>query len=61
MKVIYVFKLIIVILIFSFPAVVFAHSGNTDSKGCHYVRKTGEYHCHNIKVAKTNAKSSSRK
>lgn len=24
----------------------FAHSGGTDSKGCHHNRKTGDYHCH---------------
>tara|TARA_Y100001951_G_scaffold103813_1_gene113572 strand:+ start:7910 stop:8152 length:243 start_codon:yes stop_codon:yes gene_type:complete len=27
-------------------AVVFAHSGGTDSKGCHRNHKTGDYHCH---------------
>ncbi len=29
--------------------VAHAHSGGTDSKGCHYNRKTGEYHCHGRK------------
>lgn len=29
-----------------FSAVAFAHSGGTDSKGCHYNHKTGVYHCH---------------
>ncbi len=24
-----------------------SHSGGTDKCGCHYNRKTGEYHCHN--------------
>jgi len=24
----------------------FAHSGGTDSRGCHYKHKTGVYHCH---------------
>lgn len=24
----------------------FAHSGRTDSRGCHYNRRTGTYHCH---------------
>ena len=28
------------------PPVVFAHSGNTDDKGGHYVGGTGEYHYH---------------
>lgn len=23
-----------------------AHSGGTDSKGCHHDRKNGGYHCH---------------
>ncbi|WP_094030732.1 YHYH domain-containing protein [Pseudomonas guineae] len=27
-------------------ATVFAHSGGTDSKGCHRNHKTGDYHCH---------------
>ena len=25
------------------------HSGGTDKCGCHFNRKTGEYHCHNRK------------
>ena len=25
---------------------VFAHSGRTDRRGCHYDRRTGVYHCH---------------
>jgi hypothetical protein len=24
----------------------FAHSGGTDSKGCHHDTRTGTYHCH---------------
>ncbi|MGI1111358.1 YHYH domain-containing protein [Pseudomonas aeruginosa] len=27
-------------------AVAVAHSGGTDSKGCHTNHSTGEYHCH---------------
>ncbi|MCB4358460.1 YHYH domain-containing protein [Quatrionicoccus australiensis] len=27
-------------------APVLAHSGGTDSKGCHYDHRTGVYHCH---------------
>lgn len=27
-------------------SVSFAHSGGTDSNGCHHDRKTGGYHCH---------------
>ncbi|MBW3097330.1 YHYH domain-containing protein [Pseudohoeflea coraliihabitans] len=28
------------------PTLAFAHSGGTDSSGCHHNRKTGGYHCH---------------
>ena len=30
-------------------SMAFAHSGGTDSNGCHTNSKTGEYHCHNRK------------
>jgi hypothetical protein len=30
-------------------AVEVSHSGGTDKCGCHYNRKTGEYHCHKRK------------
>jgi len=33
-----------VIALFSDAAI--AHSGGTDSKGCHAKHSTGEYHCH---------------
>lgn len=29
-----------------FAGAAFAHSGGTDSKGCHHDRKNGGYHCH---------------
>lgn len=29
--------------------VTVSHSGGTDRCGCHYNRKTGEYHCHTRK------------
>jgi hypothetical protein len=32
-------------LLISTPA--FAHSGGTDSNGCHTNTSTGDYHCHN--------------
>ena len=35
---------IISFMLFAF--VLFGHSGNTDSKGGHYNRKTGKYHYH---------------
>lgn len=28
------------------PPILLAHSGGTDSKGCHRDHKTGDYHCH---------------
>lgn len=42
-----VFAILIVLL---FPLHVFAHSGGTNSEGCHQNRKTGEYHCHHKKL-----------
>ncbi|WP_159567665.1 YHYH domain-containing protein [Budvicia diplopodorum] len=42
------FLLCFTALIF-FPYGTFAHSGGTDSNGCHTNHKTGEYHCHNRK------------
>jgi len=39
------------------PSLVIAHSGRTDSKGCHTNRKTGEYHCHNKKSPSTSQNS----
>lgn len=44
-------KLILLIFVLLLiPLSVQAHSGRTDSFGCHTNRKTGEYHCHNKKV-----------
>jgi len=40
-------KIIFVVFItFSFIGGVLAHSGGTDSAGCHRNSKTGNYHCH---------------
>jgi hypothetical protein len=33
-------------LLFLFASPVFAHSGRTNSEGCHNERATGGYHCH---------------
>lgn len=41
--------LIVIILVLVFSSIAYAHSGGTDSSGCHYNRKTGEYHCHTPK------------
>lgn len=36
----------IIILSIFIPILAQAHSGRTNSEGCHNNRKTGEYHCH---------------
>ena len=35
-----------IVLIINSSSSVFAHSGKTDSSGCHTNKKTGDYHCH---------------
>ncbi|AZZ92130.1 YHYH domain-containing protein [Hahella sp. KA22] len=40
---------IIATLLFSFAGFANAHSGGTDSNGCHHDHKKGGYHCHNKK------------
>jgi len=43
-------KIIAMLLaMFLLSTISFAHSGRTDSKGCHTNRKTGKYHCHKKK------------
>lgn len=37
---------IVAALVIGGGAVALAHSGGTDSNGCHKNHKTGEYHCH---------------
>lgn len=39
-------KLLAVLCAALMAGAVFAHSGGTDSQGCHYDRKTGIRHCH---------------
>ncbi len=39
-------KAFLVILSLGIVASLFAHSGGTDSAGCHMDHKTGVYHCH---------------
>ncbi|MEI8698150.1 YHYH domain-containing protein [Mesorhizobium sp. ISC15] len=34
------------LILSSFAADAYAHSGGTDSNGCHKNHKTGDYHCH---------------
>lgn len=43
-------KIALILLVgFGVSSVAFAHSGGTDSRGCHTNHKTGVYHCHNPK------------
>lgn len=38
---------LVIAAVLSFSSVAaFAHSGGTDSKGCHTNHKTGDRHCH---------------
>ncbi len=46
-------KLIILLTILILPLSVSAHSGRTDSNGCHTNKKTGDYHCHGAKAPKS--------
>ncbi|RZI80861.1 MAG: YHYH domain-containing protein [Rubrivivax sp.] len=39
-------KALAAMAVFLFAASAFAHSGGTDSSGCHNDRKSGGYHCH---------------
>lgn len=39
-------RIIAVAIIAMTASVAWAHSGGTDSYGCHYNHKTGGYHCH---------------
>jgi len=39
-------KYVLMVLALAFSLTAFAHSGGTDSNGCHHDRKTGGYHCH---------------
>lgn len=39
-------KLIVIVLAALAAGTVLAHSGGTDSNGCHNDRKRGGYHCH---------------
>jgi endonuclease YncB( thermonuclease family) len=44
-------KFVLFILASAIPLFLTAHSGGTDSNGCHTNRKTGDYHCHGAKSA----------
>ena len=63
-------RLLILSLFVVIPVGAFAHSGRTNSEGCHNNTKTGGYHCHNsedkstdnieVKKAKTEARAVAR-
>lgn len=38
--------LLLLVLTFGVTTTVMAHSGGTNSDGCHTNHKTGDYHCH---------------
>lgn len=42
---------LVVVLVMLVSVSAFAHSGGTDSQGCHHnwANGTGDYHCHNPK------------
>ena len=43
-------KAVLVLLVsFGLVSTAMAHSGGTDSNGCHTNSKTGDYHCHTPK------------
>ena len=39
-------KLMVVIFTLTFASTAMAHSGGTNSEGCHNDTKRGTYHCH---------------
>ena len=55
---------ILIIIFLILPSITYAHSGGTDSNGCHHDRKNGGYHCHYKKLDMTvinNVKKTSKK
>lgn len=44
------------LLVLTVPTLTFAHSGRTNSSGCHNNTKTGGYHCHNSNVPTEDSK-----
>jgi hypothetical protein len=39
-------KLLLAFVLASSFGLALAHSGGTDSRGCHHDTRTGAYHCH---------------
>lgn len=39
-------KVTFILLLSMLSSLSFAHSGRTNSEGCHNDRKNGSYHCH---------------
>lgn len=46
-KYIFTVSLVLACSCLAFQQVALAHSGRTNSEGCHNNRRTGNYHCHN--------------
>ncbi|TDN54628.1 hypothetical protein EC843_101674 [Buttiauxella sp. JUb87] len=42
-------SLLLILSGITFTNSALAHSGGTNSEGCHTKKSTGEYHCHNKK------------
>jgi len=55
-------KILVIILVVALllPVSVSAHSGRTDSNGCHTNKKTGDYHCHGAKTTKAQVKTTAK-
>ena len=51
---------ILILIMLVAPLGAFAHSGRTNAEGCHTNRKTGDYHCHQAKAARTTARTEAR-
>lgn len=39
-------KITLILILSTLSSLSFAHSGGTNSEGCHNDRKNGTYHCH---------------
>ncbi|WP_369128033.1 MULTISPECIES: YHYH domain-containing protein [unclassified Pseudoalteromonas] len=40
-------KALVLLLILIYSSLISAHSGRTNSEGCHNDKKNNHYHCHN--------------
>ncbi|WP_374941359.1 YHYH domain-containing protein [Scandinavium lactucae] len=42
-------RILLALFVLAYASSALAHSGGTNSEGCHTQHSTGEYHCHNKK------------